>query len=192
MTSFRYQQDPVYMQADGQWCFLDCTGKAFFGPYPTQKEAYDTLNQYLVWLNEQQLAQAAPTPEPDTTVLEKATAEYLALRAQKAELNEQHRLACAEVDESMALAEAFLLDYLNKTGLKNFSTADATVYTEVSYQPQIGDKGALMDFIRAAKMPELLQARVSSTALKQYIDQGNEMPPGLKVNQERVVRVRTK
>lgn len=184
------QQDPVYMQADGRWCVLTVDRTGFFGPFNTQEEARKVLQDYILWLNSQQPQVQAPVV--DTSAVEKATAEYMALRSQKAEINEQHRLASAEVDRQMDLVEAYLLNYLNTSGLKNFAVGDATVYTETQFQASIGDKGALMDFIRQTGMPELLQSRVSSTALKQFIEAGNQVPPGIKVNQERVVRVRSK
>lgn len=189
-NSIRYEQDPVYMQPDGQWCFKDITLTGFFGPYPDQATAYKTLNEYLVWLSQQQQPQQA-APQPDVAAaMESATAEFMALRAKKAAISEEFKTQLSAVEDDMAKIEAKLLDFLNTTGLKNFSTTHGVVYTEAAYQPQLGDKGAFLDFVRDARMPELLQARVSSTALKQYIENGNEMPPGIKVNQERVVRVR--
>jgi hypothetical protein len=188
--SINFQQDPVYMQADGQFCFYSIDGSGFFGPYPDETTARRTLGDYITWLNQQ--AQPPAQPQQDTSAIERATAEYMALRDQKGDINERYKAELAEVDAQMVQVEGTLLHFLNTSGLKNFSTEYGLVYTEAVYQPQLGDKGAFLDFVRAKAMPELLQARVSQTALRQYVEAGNPMPPGVTVNQERVVRVRSK
>jgi hypothetical protein len=182
----RYAQDPVYMQPDGQWCFYNTTLDGFYGPFPGQDTARSKLGEYLAWLNEQ------PATVPVGSDVEKTTGEFLRLRAEKATINERFKVELDTVQTKIDKAEVWLLSYLNTTGLKNFSVDDATVYTDTQTQASIGDKGLFMQYVREQRLPELLQARVSSTALKEFLDSGHPLPPGLSVNVERVVRVRRK
>lgn len=182
-----YQSDPVHMDEHGQWFFYKETLDARYGPYADQNTARGKLGEYINYLNSQ------ATPAPVSTELEKVVSEYVRLRDTKAEINDRFKKELAENEELLSRADAFLVDYLNKQGATSFSVGGTTVYTESVMQAQIGDKAALMDYIRSSQQPELLQSRVSSTVLKEWMDaNAGNLPPGVKVNYERVVRVRRK
>ena len=118
---------------------------------------------------------------------------YVKLRDHKALLDAEHKARVAEIDAQMKNAEAFLLGHLNETGLDRMDTSAGTVYVTVKTMPSIKDRSALTDYIKATGQIELLQMRVSSTAVKEFLEHNNnQMPPGVDITTAREVSVRRK
>ena len=118
---------------------------------------------------------------------------YVKLRDHKALLDAEHKARVAEIDAQMKNAEAFLLGHLNETGLDRMGTSTGTVYVTVKTMPSIKDRSALTDYIKATGQIELLQMRVSSTAVKEFLEHNNnQLPPGVDITTAREVSVRRK
>ena len=68
-----------------------------------------------------------------------------------------------------------------------------TVIVGEKTMPGFEDKTQTMQFIKETGNVELLQQRLSSTAVKEYMDNNNgQLPPGVKVVVERTVTIRRK
>lgn len=118
---------------------------------------------------------------------------YITLRDHVALREAEHKAELAEYKSQMKNAEAFLLNHLNESGLDRVGVGAGTVFVQVKTMPSIKDKGALIDFIKQTGNVELLQARVSSTAVKEYMEHNdNQLPPGVDVTTSREVTVRRK
>lgn len=191
-------QDPVHMDPDGQWYFYNETWDGRYGPYPNPDVARDMMNQYAAWLTGQQVAaeqadQPAPTPSMQDEQLNIAVAEYIRMRDVKGEIAERHKREMAEVEQTLSQGEAFLLGKLIEQGVESFKVAAGTVYTSTLLRASLPDKNALVEHIRETGEVELLQARVSSTVLKDWMERNNgACPPGVSAAFERVVNVRRK
>ena len=118
---------------------------------------------------------------------------YIKLRDHLSLLEAQHKAACAEVKAQMANAEGFLLEHMNQAGASNLGVSAGTIMVQVKTMPGLKDKGSFLDFVRQTGQVELLQARVSSTAVKEYMDaHNNEVPPGVEITTERTISIRRK
>lgn len=118
---------------------------------------------------------------------------YITLRDHKAKLDAEHKARVGEIDAQMKNAESFLLNHLNESGLDRIGVGAGTVFTQVKTMPSIKDKGAFSDFIKQTGQIELLQVRVSSTAVKEYMENNNQLlPPGVEVTTAREVTIRRK
>lgn len=118
---------------------------------------------------------------------------YITLRDHKTKLDAEHKARVAEIDAQMKNAEGFLLNHLNESGLDRVGVGAGTVFVQVKTMPSLKDKGALIDFIKQTGNVELLQARVSSTAVKEYMEHNNQMlPPGVEITTAREVTIRRK
>lgn len=189
------QQNPLQQDTNGQWWFAATHQEGWYGPYADEATGQATYSQYLQWLQQNQIqpqAQQAPEEPQLPAEVQQAAARYKELRNQKSAIDAKAKAEAEGIKGELQQIEGYLLNFLNTSGLKNFGTDDATVYTEVTTQYQIGDKGALMQFIRDRQLPELLQARIASDTMKQYLENGNQLPPGVSAVEERVVRVRAK
>ena len=127
------------------------------------------------------------------TDINKIVEHYLVLRDYKDKLNAEHKARLAELDAQMHNAEVFLLDQLNNQGLDRLGASAGTVYVKVNHQTSFADREATLEFIKMTGQVELLQSRLSSTAVKEYMDAHNgELPPGVQMTTSREVQVRRK
>ncbi len=118
---------------------------------------------------------------------------YIALRDHKSRLDAEHKARIAEIDAQMGNAEAFLLNHLNENGLDRIGAGAGTVFVQVKTMPSLKDKGAFIEFVKQTGQVELLQARVSSTAVKEFMEHNNnQLPPGVEVTTAREISVRRK
>uniref|UniRef100_A0A6M3M1Y3 Uncharacterized protein n=1 Tax=viral metagenome TaxID=1070528 RepID=A0A6M3M1Y3_9ZZZZ len=183
------QRDPVHMDPDGQWYFYNETWDGRYGPYPTPDEARAQMKGYIEWLNSQKPPQPEePKPQSEADI---AVAEYLKLREMKAKLADEQKKAMKEIQDQLDKADAWLLGRMQEMGVESFKAGGATVFFASELRAGIGDKGALMDYIRQTGEVEILQSRVSSTVIREWMDRnGGHTPPGVSASFERVVRVR--
>lgn len=182
-------RDPVHMDPDGSWWFYNETWDGRYGPYPTPDEARTQLQSYIEWLNEKR--PVPDTPEAAQSETDLAVAEYLRVREMKAKLAEEQKRAMKEVQDQLDKMDAWLLGRMQEMGVESFKAGGATVFFAKEMRAGIGDKGALMDYIRQTGEVEILQSRVSSTVLREWMDShGGNTPPGVTASFERVIRVR--
>ena len=187
MTTLTHTKDPVHMDPDGSFWFYDETWMGRFGPYLDEAMARAKLVEYLAWLD----SRAQPTAEP--TPAEKLVAEYLALRDLKAETTQRHKDELKQTEDQLEKLEAALLGTLQEMGVDSFKTGAGTVFTTKRLFASIADKAELSDYIRQTGQVELLQSRVSTEALKAFMDEHNgACPPGVKATHERTLSVRRK
>jgi len=190
-----YAADPVHMDPDGQWYFYDQPGTGRYGPFADPDQARANLQGYVEWLHSgankaavQSGQQQAPTPAGE---VEQAVVEYLSAREEKEAIVGRHKQELSGVNDKLKRLDAFLLGKLQELGVDSVSAAGASVHYVTELQASIGDKGALMDYIRESGDTELLQSRVSSTVLKEWMAaHDGSTPPGVTARFERVVRVR--
>ena len=104
----------------------------------------------------------------------------------------KHKEEMKAIDSVMDELEGKLLAHLNDLGVDSLKAGGGVVYTQQELQASIADKGALSDYIRTSGEVELLQGRVSSGVLKEWMNaHPGELPPGVAVRVERVIRVRS-
>jgi hypothetical protein len=117
----------------------------------------------------------------------------VALRDHKALLEAEHKARVAEVNAQMQNAESFLLNMMNETGQSNAGFAAGTVIVSTKTLPSLKDKGALINYIKQTGEVELLQARVSTTAVKEFMEaHDNQVPPGVEITVSREISIRRK
>lgn len=116
---------------------------------------------------------------------------YVALRNKKKEIAERHKQEMAPFNDAMEQLEIFMLDRLNRTGTESVRTAMGTAFkvTQTSYK--VEDPGTLRPWLEANDAGDLLETRISKTALNDWLDAGKPLPPGVGVSQFVQVQFRT-
>lgn len=118
---------------------------------------------------------------------------YIMLRDHKSKLDAEHKARVAEIDAQMTNAENFLLNHLNESGLDRVGVSAGTVFAQVKTMPSFENKEATIEYIKQSGNVELLQSRLSSTAVKEFMDANNQqLPPGVKIMTERTITIRRK
>jgi hypothetical protein len=128
----------------------------------------------------------------DQTKNEKVVARMITLRDQMQEIQRVADSEIAKLKEQYAKGEAFLLAQLNAMGEgASMKLSTGTVFTTQRLLANVADKGAFAQFVRETGEVELLQMRVSTTVLKDYMEQhDNAVPPGLNTTTARTINIR--
>ena len=121
-----------------------------------------------------------------------ATDMYIKLRDTKKEKDEAHKLACAKIVAAMDKLEGALLEFLDANGVQNVASAAGTVYKSIQLSATVADKDAFMAFVKDTDQYEALDVKCNKTFCKDYLEENQEAPPGVKVSQISTVGVQRK
>lgn len=116
---------------------------------------------------------------------------YLALRQKKDEIKDRHKAELAPVNDSIVKLEAWMLNTLNVASVDSMAFKGVgTMFKQLDTSVTVDDWSATLAWIQENGLWELLERRVSKTVCTDYIEAHGLVPPGVKVSQETVVRVR--
>lgn len=125
----------------------------------------------------------SPTIE---TVVEKR----IQLRDKRSEL----KRVWEEEDEVYKVAEdkldGWLLKRLQEQGVDSVRTEAGTAYTTINTRASCNDWQALWQWISEQNRLDFLEKRVATKTVTEYIEETGNLPPGVNVNREHVIRVR--
>lgn len=115
---------------------------------------------------------------------------YIALRDRKAEIKSAYEKQVAEIDTAMKKCERFLLGQLNTTGTESQRTKAGTVYKEEQVSVSVADWDAYLTWVRDNGMFQMLEKRASKSAVQEYRNVHDDLPPGVNYSTHVVVHVR--
>jgi len=122
--------------------------------------------------------------------LSEAVSIYIKMRDKKAQMKAEFDASIAPLNEKMEKLEAKLLDVFNKTGMDSVKTEFGTAYTTTRVTASVADREIFMTHVKENDDWALLEVRASKTAVEQYRDTNNDLPPGVSMREERVVNIR--
>lgn len=115
---------------------------------------------------------------------------YIKLRDKKAEIKADYEAKVASVEEAMAKLEAMILEHLNATGCASVGCEAGTAFKQTTTSATVADWDATLNFIRENDMWHMLDRRVNKTAVVEYREANDDLPPGVNWREETVVRIR--
>ena len=122
---------------------------------------------------------------------DKLTLAYIKMRDRRAELLKEYEAEDAKIGEQMQMVEDELRNLFDEAGLESIRTTYGTVYRSVKTQYQVNDWDSMYKFVMEHNVPQLLQRRVSTTNMKQFLDENpNLMPMGMNIDNRYTVTVR--
>jgi phage host-nuclease inhibitor protein Gam len=122
--------------------------------------------------------------------LSEAVSIYIKMRDKKAQMKAEFDASVAPLNEKMEKLEAKLLDVFNKTGVDSVKTEFGTAYTTTRVTASVADREIFMTHVRENDDWALLEVRAAKSAIEQYRETNNDLPPGVSIREERVVNVR--
>lgn len=122
--------------------------------------------------------------------LSDAVSLYIKMRDKKAQMKAEFDASVAPLNEKMEKLEAKLLDVFNKTGMDSVKTEFGTAYTTTRVTASVADREIFMTHVRENDDWALLEVRAAKSAIEQYRENNNDLPPGISMREERVVNVR--
>lgn len=130
----------------------------------------------------------APAPQVD---LGKITKAFLNIRDARSALRKQFDDSDAEMKKAQERLEAAMLDHLNKHGMESVRTESGTFYRQEDIKPSGSDWESFYAWVKQHDAWDALERRIKKTFIAEYMEthQG-QLPPGVSVHREFVVRVR--
>lgn len=116
--------------------------------------------------------------------------QYIKLRARKAARKAAYDADVAEIDRMLDKVENYLLGRMTEDGVDSYKTAAGTAYTQTKTSANVGDWDMLLPFIRDNELWNMLERRVSKTAVEEYRQAHDDLPPGINWRAEKVVNIR--
>jgi hypothetical protein len=116
---------------------------------------------------------------------------YIKMRDKKAEIAKAYEAEDAKIQEQMDMVEAELTKMCQELGADSIKTPYGTVYRSVKTQYQVNDWDNMYKFVIEHNIPQVLFKRISTTNMKQFLDENpNLMPIGMNIDNRYTVTVR--
>ena len=115
---------------------------------------------------------------------------YLAVKAKKEEFEASAKITIAKYDEALERGNIRLRAFLSATNQTSASTSSGSVIQSITIQPRVGDWAMLHKWIVENNRPDMLQKRVTATAINQFAEENSgDLPPGVSTEKVRTISV---
>jgi len=115
---------------------------------------------------------------------------YLKLRNKKDSIESETKEKVKGIKENMAKLEGWIKEQADKQGVKSFKTDHGTAFLTTTDFAQVADWDAVLSFIKDNDAFDMLEKRVSKTAVRGYIDKNKTVPSGVNYGTRIDVNVR--
>jgi len=122
--------------------------------------------------------------------IDKVIGTYLKLRSEKEAMEAETKKKVKDIKEQLVKLEAYLKERADETGVDSFKTAKGTAFLTTTDFAQVGDWDALLEFVKERDAYDLLEKRVSKTAVRGYIEADKSVPSGVNYGTRIDVNVR--
>ena len=118
---------------------------------------------------------------------------YIKMRDKRKELSAAFEEQDHRIEEQMDMVAEELLKLCKSIGADSIKTAAGTVFRSVRTRYETTDWESMYNFILEHDIPQVLERRISTTNMKQFLDENPElMPIGMNINNKYTVTVRRK
>jgi hypothetical protein len=123
--------------------------------------------------------------------IDDATQAYLRMRDRVKQIKEKHKQELAPFNEKMDKIESALLKYFSEKGMQSCRTKHGTPYITERMSVKVVDREAYLAYVLENNALPFLESKANTTAVKEYMEEHEDTPPGVKVTVERKVNVRS-
>jgi len=125
-----------------------------------------------------------------TITVDVVVAKYIEMRDEVARIESEAKERVNAVEQSMSKLDAWLRLKADQDGVESFKTAAGTAYFTTVDFAQVADWTGTLEYIIGKEAWDLLEKRVSKTAVRAIINDTKEVPPGVNYGTKRVLNVR--
>lgn len=123
--------------------------------------------------------------------VDSVVAAYIKLRDHKDAIKARHQEELAPIKQNMDVMENWLHKQMLEQGAQNVKTKFGTAYRKKVVSIKVEDFEVTLDFIKEWELWDLLEARVSKTAVEDWMEtHDKQVPPGVSYSETEVVQVR--
>jgi hypothetical protein len=119
-----------------------------------------------------------------------AVAKYIELRDHKAALEKAHKEKVAQVNESLAKIESAFLKQFSEKGQQSAKFEAGTVFIKQRTSDKVFDREAFLDYVKKNDAFDFIENRVNKSALDQFVEDNDDLPPGVSRTSEAVINIR--
>ena len=83
----------------------------------------------------------------------------------------------------------FLAEF-NETGQESAKTEHGTAYKATRMSTKVSDRDAFLNFVRENEAWEFLESRANKTAVTAYMEENEDVPPGVDVSRISTINIR--
>ncbi len=124
------------------------------------------------------------------TTTAKKVAQYIRLRDYKEAANEEFKKSMVRVNIAMKTLEGELLQELKDMGVDHVGGDTGTVYRTTKMDCTVTDRDAYLNFCAENEDWDALDVKANKAYVRQRLDRGGDLPPGVKVTTYETVGIR--
>lgn len=117
-------------------------------------------------------------------------AAYLRFRTKKSQITAELEAKVSELDAKMEKLENWIREQADAQGVTSFKGNSGTAFITTTDYAQVADWDAMLDFIKTNNAYDMLEKRVSKTAVRGYIEMNKAVPAGVNYGTKLSVNVR--
>ena len=114
-----------------------------------------------------------------STKVDQVISAYLTLRSQKEAIEAEAKDKVKGIKAKMEKIEAWIKTQADEQGVTSFKTKSGTAFLTTTDYANVADWDSVLEFIRTNDAFDMLEKRVSKTAVRGYIDMNKAVPPGV-------------
>ena len=104
---------------------------------------------------------------------------YVSLRKQKDALEADIKDKVSGIKIKMEKLESYLKAKLDADGVTSFKSEHGTAFLTTTDYANVADWDAVLEFIKENDTYEMLERRVAKKAVREYIEECKQVPPGV-------------
>jgi hypothetical protein len=105
---------------------------------------------------------------------------YIDIKAQREALKKEFATRDAPYAEQENLLSGLIMTHLRNLGIESARTRFGTVFFKTTSAASLFDPDAFMTFVINSQRFEMLDRKANKTAVRDYINEFHELPPGVK------------
>lgn len=122
--------------------------------------------------------------------VDQVVAAYMTLRSKKDAIEGEVKTKVADIKAKMEKLESWIKTQADAQGVTSFKTKHGTAFLTTTDYANVGDWDAVLEFIKTNDAFEMLEKRVSKTAVRNYVENDKFVPPGVNYGTKLEVNVR--
>ena len=124
--------------------------------------------------------------------MDKRVEQYIQVRDALKRIDEKYEAEKKPLLEIQEILSGKMQAFLDAGALENVKTKHGTFYRSTIYTSSLADPKIFMDFVVANAKFDLLDRRANATAVRDYVKETNQLPPGCNLNAIQSIGVRRK
>lgn len=119
-----------------------------------------------------------------------AIAVYVKLRGKKSEIEAENKARVGEINNNLLKIETWLKRKAEEQGVSSFRSPHGTAFLSTTDFAGVEDWNALVEYVKANDAYDMLPKNVNKLAVRAYLDETKELPPGVKYGTKVEIQVR--